>query len=159
MAKTKQYWFKDLEHNTVFDVVYPESYQAKPDRYTPLSQAEGKRLYREQTTASLRKRLKPKTKVYTLQTHCSSSGMSRRYRVFIVEDKEITDITWRVAIVTDRQIKDGEIVVGGCGFCGGFDIVQALGYALWPNGTKKPHGTRNGEPDTCGGYALNHCKL
>ena len=49
--------------------------------------------------------------------------------------------------------------VGGCGFCGGFDIVQALGYALWPKGTKKPHGTRNGEPDTCGGYALTHCNL
>ena len=159
MAKTKQFWFKDLEHNTVFDAVYPETYQAKPDRYTQLSQAEGKKLYREQTTAALRKKLKPKTEVYTLQTHRSSSGMSRRYRVFIVEDKKISDITWRVAIATDRQIKDGEIVVGGCGFCGGFDIVQALGYALWPKGTKKPHGTRNGEPDTCGGYALNHCKL
>jgi len=85
----KQFWFKDLEEDTVFDAVYPETYQARPDRFTQLSQAEGKRLYREQTTASLRKRLKPKTKVYTLQTHCSSSGMSRRYRVFIVEDKEI----------------------------------------------------------------------
>jgi len=158
MAK-KQFWFKDLEEDTVFDAVYPETYQAMPDRYTQLSQAEGKRLYREQTTAALRKKLKPKTEVYTLQTHRSSSGMSRRYRVFIVGDKKISDITWRVAIATDRQIKDGEIVVGGCGFCGGFDIVSALGYALWPKGTKKPHGTRNGQPDTCGGYALTHCNL
>jgi hypothetical protein len=28
--------------------------------------------------------------------------------------------------------------------------------ALWPNGTDTPHGTRNGEPDTNGGYALKH---
>jgi hypothetical protein len=29
-----------------------------------------------------------------------------------------------------------------------------LGQKLWPNGTKKPHGARNGQPDESGGYAL-----
>lgn len=38
----------------------------------------------------------------------------------------------------------------------GFHVVYALGSALWPDGTPAPHGTRNGEPDTAGGYALKH---
>ena len=37
-----------------------------------------------------------------------------------------------------------------------FDAVYSPGMAMWPQGTAKPHSTRNGEPDTCGGYALNH---
>lgn len=48
------------------------------------------------------------------------------------------------------------IKVGGCGMDMGFHVVYNLGYNLWPKGTKKPHGTRNGEPDRDGGYALNH---
>jgi hypothetical protein len=46
------------------------------------------------------------------------------------------------------------ITIGGCGMDMGFELVYQLGYALWPNGTPAPHGTRNGEPDTNGGYAL-----
>ena len=36
----------------------------------------------------------------------------------------------------------------------GYHVVYNLGYTLWPKGTSKPHGTRNGEPDSDGGYAL-----
>lgn len=46
--------------------------------------------------------------------------------------------------------------VSGCGMDMGFHLVYNLGATLWPKGTKKPHGTRNGEPDSCGGYALQH---
>jgi len=38
----------------------------------------------------------------------------------------------------------------------GFHVVYNLGRTLWPEGTPEPHGTRNGEPDRDGGYALNH---
>lgn len=48
----------------------------------------------------------------------------------------------------------GGIKVSGCGMDMGFHTVYTLGAMLWPKGTKKPHGTRNGEPDTAGGYAL-----
>uniref|UniRef100_A0AB74UFV0 Uncharacterized protein n=1 Tax=Caulobacter phage BL57 TaxID=3348355 RepID=A0AB74UFV0_9VIRU len=46
------------------------------------------------------------------------------------------------------------IKVGGCGMDMGFHLVYSLGRTLWPNGTPKPHSTRNGEPDRDGGYAL-----
>ncbi|AFU86493.1 hypothetical protein D869_gp090 [Caulobacter phage CcrRogue] len=55
----------------------------------------------------------------------------------------------------DRQ----GIKVGGCGMDMGFHLVYSLGRTLWPNGTKKPHGSRNGEPDRDGGYALKHSWL
>lgn len=51
---------------------------------------------------------------------------------------------------SDRQ----GIKVGGCGMDMGFHLVYSLGSTLWPKGTPKPHGTRNGEPDRAGGYAL-----
>lgn len=51
---------------------------------------------------------------------------------------------------------DDAIRVGGAGMDMGFHLVYSLGSALWPDGTKKPHGTRNGEPDRAGGYALKH---
>ena len=35
----------------------------------------------------------------------------------------------------------------------GFQAVYCLGLSLWPDGTPEPHSTRNGEPDTNGGYA------
>jgi hypothetical protein len=40
-----------------------------------------------------------------------------------------------------------------------FAAVYNLGRTLWPNGTDKPHGTRNGTPDTDGGYALKNRSL
>lgn len=50
----------------------------------------------------------------------------------------------------------GGLKVGGCGMDMGFSVVYGLGMALWPNGTPKPHGVRNGEPDSDGGYAIGH---
>lgn len=63
-----------------------------------------------------------------------------------------------VAIALDwsRDDKTGGVRVGGCGMDMGFHLVYQLGSVLWPKGTKKPHGKRNGEPDYSGGYALKH---
>ena len=55
-----------------------------------------------------------------------------------------------------RDDDRGGLKVHGCGMDMGFSIVYGLGCALWPNGTDKPHGTRNGEPDSAGGYAIGH---
>lgn len=57
----------------------------------------------------------------------------------------------------DRWDSDKQgIRVGGCGMDMGFALVYELGQTLWPHGTRKPHGSRNGEPDRAGGYALKH---
>lgn len=161
MAKTKWFYFRNLKDKECFMTSMPETYRGK-DEYEELGQTEGLAAYRKSTQAYLRKMLKPGTEVNTILTHVSSSGMTRHYRVFIVHKGEIRDITKSVADAAGFSTKeDGRwhIVVGGCGFDGGFEIVHNLGYALWPNGTKKPHGTRNGEPDHSGGYALSHRSL
>lgn len=71
---------------------------------------------------------------------------------------EIRSIGWLAAKAMgdtyDRK-REG-IKIGGCGMDMGFALVYNLGATLWPNGTPKPHGTRNGEPDNAGGYALKH---
>lgn len=58
-----------------------------------------------------------------------------------------------------RQHDKGGIVVKGCGMDMGYHVIYLLGSALWPNGTPKPHGIRNGLPDTAGGYALRYRQL
>lgn len=136
-----------------------------------LTRAEGERLYRAQACADLRGILKPGDKVYTVLRHVSSSGMSRRISVLaaVVEEQTgtdgkrrrvpvIRDLSFMVATALDYPQHDGTgaLVVGGCGMDMGFHVVYSLGSRLWPEGTKKPHGRRNGSPDRAGGYALRH---
>ena len=100
--------------------------------------------------------LKPGDTVFTVLKHVSASGMSRSIQLKIVQDGDICDISWYAARVLGDKIdsKHGGIKIGGCGMDMGFALVYNLGAALWPQGTDKPHGTRNGEPDRDGGYAL-----
>ena len=62
-------------------------------------------------------------------------------------------------------LKPGATVYTSCshvarsGMDMGFAVVYDLGLSLWPAGTPAPHGTRNGEPDANGGYALKHSWL
>ncbi len=101
-----------------------------------------------------------KTTLQVVCTHHSASGMSARFRVFapiILENgrPHIVDITRAVAEVAGFTLgKNDEIVMGGCGYSKSFQIGYSLGCALWPNGTPEPHGVRNGEPDSSGGYAI-----
>lgn len=97
----------------------------------------------------------------TLTTVCTNVGRSgtNRYKVFIpaVSPKGrpyIRNITRMVADLAGFQTKDDEIVMGGWGFSKSFQIGYSLGLSLWPNGTPEPHGMRNGEPDSNGGYAI-----
>lgn len=117
----------------------------------------------------LRQLIKPGDTVYTIIRHVSASGMSRRISLVIPTYKkdhtgkmrcEIHSIDWyaaRLGIGHFQRGKDG-IVIGGCGMDMGFAMVYKLGQALWPKGTRKPHGNgkRNGEPDSVGGYAIKH---
>lgn len=102
-------------------------------------------------------KIKPNDSIYTKVTHVSRSGMSRKIQAFMVRDDDIVNITrWVAAVNDDRYDRDSrEITVNGCGMDMCFDLVYRLGHYLWPEGTPEPHGTRNGEPDRDGGYALN----
>lgn len=101
--------------------------------------------------------LKPGATVYTTVSNVSKSGMSRHIGVYIVaKDRTIRNISMMVAELCGYGKRDGALQVSGCGMDMGFAVVYSLGCALWPKGTRKPHGTRNGEPDHAGGYALKH---
>jgi hypothetical protein len=123
------------------------------DGATKLSKAEGKRKYREQARVELLKRLKPGDRVYTVLRHTSKSGMQRQISLFYTKYDEIRNIDWYVATLLDLPRKSG-VVINGCGTDMGLEMVHVLGHALWPDGTPEPHGMRNGEPDSSGGYAL-----
>ena len=112
---------------------------------------------REDAKTFLLSILSPGSVVYTSLNSVSRSGMSREISLYATKDGEIVNITWHAAAALgDKTGKTGGIKIGGCGMDMGFALVYNLGATLWPNGTQEPHGTRNGEPDTCGGYALKH---
>jgi hypothetical protein len=96
--------------------------------------------------------------IYTRCNHTARSGMYRCIDVFIIRKNQPLRITWLVAKALGDKFDERHegIGVGGCGMDFGFALVYNLGRALWPKGTAKPHGTRNGEPDRDGGYALRH---
>lgn len=101
--------------------------------------------------------------VYTVLEHVSSSGMARRIKVFCIGKDydgkaQIKDITFYTAKLCGYKTHKGTgaLVVYGCGMDMGFDTVYTLGEVMWPKGTRSPHGTRNGQPDRSGGYALKH---
>lgn len=108
--------------------------------------------------------IKPGYTVYCVLEHVSASGMTRRIK-FLVPSIErrngegvhvIRNVSPLIADLTGYRLKEGALVVQGCGMDMGFAVVYDFGRALWPDGTPKPHGTRNGEPDSDGGYALKH---
>jgi len=103
--------------------------------------------------------IQPGTKVYTVCDSVAKSGMSRKIRCFVVRDNQISDITYSVSVVTGIKINGGALSVPGCGMDMGFHVVYTLGACLWPSGTDKPHGERNGEDDSTGGYALKQSWL
>lgn len=118
---------------------------------------------RENATAELLKLLNPGDTVYTILRHVSSSGMLRRISCVIpvIDDNGrtvIRSLDHLVSAATHYRLdkRDEGLRIGGAGMDMGFAIVYDLGKSLWPNGTPQPHGHRNGEPDSAGGYALRH---
>jgi hypothetical protein len=109
---------------------------------------------RQEAREELLKILKPNDKVQCILRHVSRSGMMRHISL----RAHGMDITWLAARAMDKKMhdNDGGIKVGGCGMDMGFHLVYILGCTLWPDGTPKPHSTRNGELDSDGGYALKH---
>lgn len=145
-----------LHHPDAPDRVISTSNPEYYDGWTRLPKAEGLRRYVEGTRRDLLDWTRPGTRVYTILRKVSASGMSRRLTVHAVRSGAIADITHAAHVLTNYPLRDGHLVIGGCGFDAGHAVVYSLGQALWPRGTPEPHSTRNGEPDRSGGYALKH---
>ena len=104
-------------------------------RYTKTEIAEAR--------AALVELLPPGTTVYTNVEHVSRRGWPRRIRLFVVDKDEIVGITWRVARVLGWRMKDGALIVDGCGMDICFDTVNQLSYAL--------HGREDKKAPACAG--------
>lgn len=100
--------------------------------------------------------LKPGDVVTCVLRSVSRSGMSRRIDFYKTKSGEIYYLSNYIADLLEMNNDREGVRVGGCGMDMGFAVVYDLGATLWPKGTKKPHGRRNGEPDSDGGYALKH---
>lgn len=112
--------------------------------------------------AELRAMLKPKDTIYCILRKVSRSGMKRVIDFNLCVNNEMRSIGYLMSaadVYGTWNNKESGMNVGGCGMDMGFAVVYNLGRMLWPNGTEKPHGTRNGEPDASGGYALKHSWL
>jgi hypothetical protein len=129
---------------------------------------------RSEAINALRKALKPGAEICFVVTHVARSGMQRSIEFYIPcmskywdtnkhktlggyrRRMSIERITWEMSRVLGYRIdqKHGGLIVGGCGMDMGFHCVYNLGRYLWPKGTKASHSTRNGQPDSDGGYAL-----
>lgn len=138
------------EGENVFFTSHPEYHR----NAQKLTQAEGKRQYREQNIRNLLGILKPGQTVYTSVKTVSRSGMSRVILLYVAEGNSIRNISGYVATALDWPGDQDGVKVGGWGMDMGFHTVYTLGRVLWPKGTPEPHGTRNGLPDSDGGYAL-----
>jgi hypothetical protein len=108
--------------------------------------------------------ISPKDTIYCVLKHRAPSGMSRSIEFLITWSKDgktgIQSITHYMADLGWKfDQTHGGLRIGGCGMDAGFGAVYSLGRILWTNGTDKPHGVRNGEPDSDGGYAIGHSWL
>ena len=125
---------------------------------------------------TLRKWLKPGTKVYTILRHVSSSGMSRSISLVVPVREKGRDGKMRTDMIHldgnaaralgytfDR--KNGGIKMSGAGMDMGFHLVYNLGRTLFPNGgsLKNTNGARASQAERAGetreddgGYLLRH---
>jgi hypothetical protein len=152
MAKTA--YFKSISCGNVWETNFPEYHQNADSKR--ITKKEYEVLKHEQDRAELLKALKPGEVVYTQVTTVSRSGMSRSIEFYILDNNRIRNITGYVANLTGNKWGKNGVVFGGCGMDMAWHGVYLLGRALWPDGTTVAHGTRNGEPDFDGGYALKH---
>ena len=110
----------------------------------------------KESLAHLRELLYPGEVIYTQCQHVSKSGMTRWLDLYVMKNNQPHRITWDVCAAAGYTFcnRRGQLKIEGCGMDMGFSAVYNLGRSLWPAGTDSPHGMRNGEPDTDGGYAL-----
>lgn len=139
-----------------------DTFWADSPRYDKMTRKAGESQYRKEALRNLRRMIRAGDTIYCDVKSVSQSGMSRRIACYIARKRgEIVPITHDVATAIDAQWDSDNrtLRMDGCGMDMCFETVYQLGNVLWPNGTPKPHGTRNGEPDHSGGYALKYRSL
>lgn len=152
----KQYYLRSPA-GVVFSSVHPEFHK---DCENLGSGAKGKAARAEYCKAELHQLLVPGDKVYCILRSVSSSGMSRAISLYVKSAGDMRNVDSLIADALGYKLaKQAGVMVSGCGMDIGFHLVYSLGCALWPNGTGTHHGSRNGKPDTDGGYALKHVWL
>lgn len=107
---------------------------------------------------ALLRMLKPGDTVCGIVRTVSRSGMSQTIDFYTQKDMAYLSVYMSDAMDL-RRAPNGALKIVGCGMDMVFKTVYDLGAVLWPNGTPEPHGTRNGEPDSEGGYALKSRRL
>ena len=106
--------------------------------------------------------LKPGDTVWSLNRHTSASGMTHCFDFYTIQDNQLLRLTHLICVVCEyrQDTRHGyALKTTGCGMDMAFQVIYNLGQAMWPDGTPEPHGMRNGEPDTVGGYAFHHRHL
>ena len=106
--------------------------------------------------------LKPGATVWSLNHHTSASGMTHCFDFYTIQDNQLLRLTHLICVVCEyrQDTRHGyALKTTGCGMDMAFQVIYNLGQAMWPDGTPEPHGMRNGEPDTVGGYAFHHRHL
>ena len=101
--------------------------------------------------------LQPGSTIWAIERHTSQSGMSHWFDFYTIKNDELLRLTYQICMACyykDDARHGYALKTSGCGMDMAFQVVYNLGQAMWPDGTPEPHGSRNGEPDTCGGYAL-----
>lgn len=147
----KQYYMR-AQTGVVFSSAHPEFHN---DCENLGAGAKGKAARAEYCKAELRQLLVPGDKVYCILRSVSASGMSRAISLYVKSAGDMRNIDSLSADALGYKLaKKTGVTVSGCGMDMGFHLVHSLGRALWPAGTGTPHGSRNGKPDTDGGYAL-----
>ena len=101
----------------------------------PLTQKQLKEVAIQGSKDSLTKKLKTGSTVYTNVLNVSSSGMSRKMRVYFVDDSgNLENITSDVAQVLGYTLRDYSMTVRGCGMDMGFSVVYNLSKCLFDDG-------------------------
>jgi hypothetical protein len=107
--------------------------------------------------------LQPGRRIYALEQ--KSRASSAVVVLFVIDGDRILQLPpSRIAALTGYPTAEGDGPhMGNRVRAGGmdrkFELVGALGAALWPNGTPEPHGMRNGKPDSEGEFALKMERL
>jgi hypothetical protein len=147
----------ELPRGTIITTENPSIYDGPFLSGKRLSQRDGKLGIKFQALGDLiRLGLKAGDTVYSVLRHVSASGMSRNIDFYVIKGGQPLWLTGAIAnLLGLKQAKNGYgLTVTGCGTDVGFGVVYNLGKTIWPDGTPEPHGTRNGQPDSDGGYAL-----
>ena len=160
MAKSKRITAVRFQSGEVYEYRAMWNDQIADGSCTALYGKEGEAALHEYRRQKLLELIPVKSTLTVVCTHRTRNGTAR-FRVFIpcvsaeTGKPYIRELTSQIAEFVGFATKDGDISMGGWGYSKSFQIGYSLGCALWPNGTPEPHGTRNGEPDSAGGYAIS----